>query len=35
MPKVTVAMPVYNDAAYLKEAVDSILAQTFRVLNCW
>lgn len=30
MPKVTVAMPVYNDAAYLKEAVDSILAQTFR-----
>lgn len=30
MPKVTVAMPVYNDAAYLNEAVDSILAQTFR-----
>lgn len=30
MPKVTVAMPVYNDAAYLSEAVDSVLAQTFR-----
>lgn len=29
MPKVTVAMPVYNDAAYLNEAVDSVLAQTF------
>lgn len=30
MPKVTVAMPVYNDAAYVREAIDSILAQTLR-----
>lgn len=27
--KVTVLMPVYNTAAYLKQAIDSILAQTF------
>lgn len=30
MPKVTVAMPVYNDAAYVREAIDSILVQTLR-----
>lgn len=30
MPKVTVAMPVYNDGAYLREAIDSILVQTFK-----
>ena len=29
MPKVTVLMPVYNAAAYIKEAIDSILNQTF------
>lgn len=29
-PKVTVLMPVYNGEKYLREAVDSILAQTFR-----
>lgn len=29
MPKVTVLMPVYNGEKYLKEAVDSILNQTF------
>lgn len=28
-PAVTVLMPVYNGAAYLREAIDSILAQTF------
>lgn len=28
-PKVTVLMPVYNGEAYLKEAIDSILNQTF------
>lgn len=28
-PKVSVLMPVYKTAAYLQEAVDSILAQTF------
>lgn len=29
MPKVTVAMPVYNDAIYVREAIDSILVQSF------
>src|SRR5678816_4165512 len=29
-PRVSIVMPVYNAAAYLAEAVDSILAQTFR-----
>ena len=29
MPEVSVILPVYNGAAYLKEAIDSILAQTF------
>ena len=28
-PEITVAMPAYNAAAYLREAMDSILAQTF------
>lgn len=29
LPKVTVLMPVYNGEKYLKEAIDSILTQTF------
>lgn len=29
MPEVSVILPVYNSEAYLKEAIDSILAQTF------
>lgn len=29
MPKVTVAIPTYNRAHYLKEAIESVLAQTF------
>lgn len=29
LPKVTVLMPVYNGATYLREAIDSILAQTY------
>jgi glycosyltransferase involved in cell wall biosynthesis len=29
MPEVTVILPVYNAEAFLKEAIDSILAQTF------
>lgn len=29
-PKVTVLMPVYNGEKYLKEAIDSILSQTFK-----
>lgn len=28
-PKVSILMPIYNTASYLKEAVDSILAQTY------
>lgn len=30
MPEVTVLMPVYNGAAYLREAVESVLSQSFR-----
>lgn len=30
LPRVTVVMPVYNGAAYLAQALDSALAQTFR-----
>ena len=29
MPKVTVLMPVYNAGKFLREAIDSILAQSF------
>jgi len=32
MPKVSIVMPVYNSAKYLKEAINSILEQTF---NDW
>ena len=32
-PIVTVLMPVYNNAAYLREAIDSILGQTLRNLE--
>jgi len=28
-PKVSIAMPVYNAVAYLSQAVESILSQTF------
>ena len=30
MPRVTILMPVHNGASYLREAIESILAQTFR-----
>ncbi|MDI6603793.1 MAG: glycosyltransferase family 2 protein [Thermoanaerobacteraceae bacterium] len=30
MPKVTVAIPTYNRAHYLKEAIESVLAQTYK-----
>ena len=29
MPKVSVLIPVFNNAPYLKAAIDSILVQTF------
>ena len=29
MPKVSIVMPVFNGEAYIKEAIDSIIAQTF------
>ena len=29
MPKVSVVMPVYNGEAYIGEAIDSVLSQTF------
>ena len=33
MPKVTVLMPVYNGEKYLRQAIDSILSQTFSDFN--
>lgn len=30
MPKVTIGMPVYNGAKYIREALNSLLAQTFQ-----
>ena len=30
MPKISVIMPAYNAEKYIKEAIDSILGQTFR-----
>ena len=29
LPRVTIAMPVHNASAYLREAIDSVLAQTY------
>ena len=30
MPKVTVCLPTYNRAHYLREAIESVLSQTFQ-----
>ena len=30
MPRISIGLPVYNGERYLKEAIDSVLAQTFR-----
>jgi len=35
MPKVSVVMPVYNGAKHLREALDSVLAQTYTDWDCW
>ena len=32
-PKISVIMPIYNGLPYLKEAVDSILRQTYKNLE--
>lgn len=35
MPKVSVVMPVYNGAKHIKEAIDSVLAQTLADWDFW
>lgn len=35
MPKVSVVMPVYNGAEHIREAIDSVLAQTFPDWDFW
>lgn len=35
MPKITVLLPVYNAEKYLKEAIDSILSQTYDDFELW
>lgn len=35
MAEVTIVLPVYNGERYLREAIDSVLAQTFRDFELW
>ncbi len=35
MPKVSVIMPVYNGAKHIREAIESVLAQTFQDWDLW
>lgn len=35
MPSVTIILPVYNGERYLREAIDSVLAQTYRDFELW
>ena len=35
MPKVSIVMPVYNGVRYLREALDSLLTQTFQDFEIW
>lgn len=35
MPQITVILPVYNGERYLRESIDSVLAQTYRGFELW
>ena len=35
MSLITIVLPVYNGESYLREAIDSVLAQTFRDFELW
>jgi len=34
MPEISVIVPVYRAEDFLRRAVDSVLSQAFRILNC-
>lgn len=34
-PKITIVLPIYNGEKYLREAIDSVLAQTYRHFELW
>ena len=35
MPEITIVLPVYNGERFLREAINSVLAQTFRDFELW